>query len=116
MDGSDDNNQTRAALLRVEELENLLSDVPRRLSRLDTNRGMLEGQIAAASRGHRVAVPSARAATGRGGSSASPSPSSTRSCRRRCRTRWGRERPPLQLVVGEGADAACGGEERRRCC
>ncbi|KAG8076094.1 hypothetical protein GUJ93_ZPchr0006g43157 [Zizania palustris] len=37
--------------LRVEELEHLLGDVLQTLSRLDTKRGRLQGQIAAASRG-----------------------------------------------------------------
>uniref|UniRef100_A0A0E0E142 Uncharacterized protein n=1 Tax=Oryza meridionalis TaxID=40149 RepID=A0A0E0E142_9ORYZ len=48
-----DDDQARAALLRVEELEHLLGDVARGLSRLDARRGRLEGQIAAASRGRR---------------------------------------------------------------
>jgi|UniRef100_A0A0D3GFM7 hypothetical protein len=52
-DGDDGGDQARAALLRVEELEHLLGDVARRLSRLDAKRGRLEGQIAAASRGRR---------------------------------------------------------------
>uniref|UniRef100_A0A0E0LAP5 Uncharacterized protein n=1 Tax=Oryza punctata TaxID=4537 RepID=A0A0E0LAP5_ORYPU len=49
----DGDDQARAALLRVEELEHLLGDVARRLSRLDAKRGRLEEQIAAASRGRR---------------------------------------------------------------
>ncbi|KAF0903395.1 hypothetical protein E2562_027689 [Oryza meyeriana var. granulata] len=39
--------------LRVEELEHLLGDMLRTLSRLDSKRGRLQGQIAAASRGRR---------------------------------------------------------------
>uniref|UniRef100_A0A0E0CE95 Uncharacterized protein n=1 Tax=Oryza meridionalis TaxID=40149 RepID=A0A0E0CE95_9ORYZ len=108
VDDDDDNDQTRAALLRVEELEHLLGDVARRLSRLNAKHDRLEGKIAASSRGRRAVVSPARAATGRRGSPASPSPSFTGSCHRRRRTRWGREWPPLQLVVGEGAAAAAG--------
>uniref|UniRef100_J3MDG0 Uncharacterized protein n=1 Tax=Oryza brachyantha TaxID=4533 RepID=J3MDG0_ORYBR len=130
-DAEDDDDQAAVLLLRVQEIEHLLGDVLRTLSRLGCKRGGLQEQIAAVSRGrgrhHRIhgqAAPAAAVAAPGGSSSSSEAPAAAAAYTRKgagaVRKRLMRaaagdvkkERERMEAVAGRLEEALADAKER----